>query len=83
MRGIKDNIYIVGDIASKSRRGFPVLGILLIILVTLKVLGKTTIPWIWILTPLWVLPAIAIAISATVVIVCIIAGLVALVLRNR
>lgn len=77
MRGIKDNIYIVGDVANKSRSGFPVLGILLLILVTLKVLGKITLPWVWVLTPLWILPVTILVALVIILVISIIAVLVA------
>lgn len=49
----KDNKVVVNA-------GFPVLGILGSTLIVLKLLGKITIPWVWVLAPFWIPAAIII-----------------------
>ncbi len=47
----KDNKVVVNA-------GFPVLGILGSTLIVLKLLGKITIPWVWVLAPFWIPAAV-------------------------
>lgn len=49
----KDNKVVVNS-------GLPVLGILGSTLIVLKLLGKITIPWVWVLAPFWIPTAIII-----------------------
>jgi hypothetical protein len=43
--------------SSSSSGGVGFFGLLTIVLITLKLLGKISLPWVWVLSPLWI-PAI-------------------------
>lgn len=45
--------------------GFPVLGVLGIVFVTLKLLGHITWSWWWVTAPFWAMPVIAITMIVT------------------
>lgn len=47
---------------SSSSSGIGFAGLLTIVFITLKLLGKITWSWWWVLSPLWIGAAIAIAI---------------------
>ncbi len=47
------------QVTRTSVASFPVLGLLGAVLVVLKVLGKITIAWKWVLAPFWVPLAVA------------------------
>ena len=59
-----------------SGGGISFCGLLAIVFITLKLLGKITWPWLWVLSPLWIPLAIFVAIVLIVFIVGLIATLV-------
>jgi hypothetical protein len=76
----------VGDVVNitvrKGRTGIPVLSILLIALVILKVLGKIQLAWVWVLLPLWMLPALVVG-AMVIILLIAIAAIVAELIANR
>jgi len=76
----------VGDVVNitvrKGRTGIPVLSTLLIILVVLKVLGKIQLAWVWVLLPLWILPALVVGAMVIMLLIAIVA-LAAELIANR
>lgn len=48
---------------------FPVLGLLGAVLVVLKVLGKITLAWKWVLAPFWIPALIGLGIAGVVLII--------------
>lgn len=53
---------------SNSNSGIGFLGLLEIVFITLKLLGKITWSWVWVLAPLW-LPTILIIIIFTIILI--------------
>jgi hypothetical protein len=48
----------------KMKIGFP--GLLALVFITLKLLGKITWPWLWVLSPLWISALVGVSILAIV-----------------
>lgn len=46
--------------ATNASGGIGFVGLLTIVLIVLKILGKLTCPWIWVLSPLWISAGLAI-----------------------
>jgi hypothetical protein len=44
----------MSDKTSSSSSGIGFTGLLTIVFITLKLIGKITWPWIWVLSPIWV-----------------------------
>jgi hypothetical protein len=55
--------------SGKASGGIGFCGLLTIVLVTLKLIGKTSISWWWVFSPIW-LPTIAFFAVASLVIIC-------------
>ena len=48
-----ENNELTKQVSQRVFGSFPIFGILTIIFVVGKIMGKLTWPWIWILAPLW------------------------------
>lgn len=53
--------------SSSSSSGIGFVGLLTIVFITLKILGKITWSWIWVLSPLWIYIIFAIVVYLCVV----------------
>ena len=56
-----------GNSSSSSSGGIGFVGLLTIVFITLKLLGKIDWSWWWVLSPLWISAAIGLVIIAVVV----------------
>ena len=56
------------DNNTKSNSGIGFVGVLTLIFITLKLLGKITWSWIWVLSPLWISLIIALVIIIPIII---------------
>jgi len=54
--------------------GIGFCGLLTIVLITLKLLGKITLSWWWVLSPLWISAAIVLAFIALFLLISLIAA---------
>ena len=61
--------------SSSSSGGIGFAGLLTIVFITLKLLGKITWSWWWVLSPLWISGSIVIAILIVLLIVAVIVAL--------
>jgi hypothetical protein len=58
-----------------STAGMSLFGTLLIIFVVLKLAGLVSWPWVWVLTPLWILPILVLALGLVATVVALIRNL--------
>ena len=56
-----------GDSSSSAGGGITFLGLLTIVFITLKLLGKISWSWWWVLSPIW----IPLAIGVLLIVVCV------------
>jgi hypothetical protein len=61
--------------SNSSSGGSSFAGLLTIVFITLKLLGKITWTWLWVLSPLWISIGLVVAIIAVVLVIGIIAAL--------
>ena len=62
------------EIKTTTSGGFPVLGLLGAVLVILKVLGKISLSWFWVLAPFWAGLILVLVLIAVMVVVAILAA---------
>ena len=65
----------MADISSSSSGGIGFAGILTIVFITLKLLGKITWSWLWVLSPIWISVSIVIGILLILLIIAVVAEL--------
>lgn len=54
-----------------SSGGIGFTGLLLLVFITLKLLGKITWPWIWVLSPIWISCGIVLAVIIVIAVISI------------
>ena len=64
----------MSDKTSSSSSGIGFTGLLTIVFVTLKLLGKITWPWVWVLSPIWIALGLSLIIIAVVIIAAVVFG---------
>lgn len=52
-----------------NKSGIGFCGLLTIVFITLKLLGKINWPWVWVLAPLWISALLVILLVAVIVII--------------
>lgn len=60
--------------SSSSSRGIGFVGLLTIVFIVLKLIGKITWSWWWVLSPLWI---------STVVVILIVVGFIAIAIKSH
>ena len=66
-------------VVTNTTSTFPVFGLLGAVLVILKVLGKITLAWKWVLAPFWVPAVIGLGVFGIIMLFAIVAGIIALI----
>ena len=54
--------------SSSSSGGIGFAGLLTIVFITLKLLGKIDWPWLWVLSPLWIVAAIVLFVVLCIIV---------------
>ena len=65
------------DVKVVTTSSFPVFGLLGAVLVVLKILGKITLTWKWVLAPFWIPALIGLGIFGVIMLFVIVAAIIA------